>query len=88
MWGAKVYRGERPIGSITRLFINKETGAIDCFEIAQRIGRPPLFVRWEQLCFNLDPLRINMVGEADVTVVRKQSISRWLLQLPSFWGGG
>jgi hypothetical protein len=87
MWGAKVYLRDKAIGSIARLYVNEKSGAIERVEISRRIGKPQLFVRWEQLRFDLDPLRIHLLSEQDAGAVR-QSLLQRLFTLPSFWSPG
>jgi hypothetical protein len=82
MWGANVYRGKKAIGSIARLFLDQKTGAVERVEITRRLGKPPLFVRWNELLFDIDPLRIYLLTEpSDSTEVPKQTF----LQRLGFW---
>jgi hypothetical protein len=89
MWGATVYRDKKAIGSIARLFLNQKTGAVERVEISQRLGKPALFVRWNDLLFDVDPLRIYlMAGPIEASNVPKQSFLQRFYRIPGFWGMG
>lgn len=89
MWGARVYASGKAVGSIARLYVNEKSGAIERVEISRRMGRPQLFVRWEQLRFDLDPPRIHLASEQveDAGMVRQSFLQR-LFTLPTLWISG
>ncbi len=89
MWGVKVYRGRKTVGSIARLFLNQQTGAVERIEISQRLGKPALFVRWSDLRFDVDPLRVQLVDDlVELPSGSKPSLLERLYRAPGFWGMG
>jgi hypothetical protein len=68
MWGATVYRDKKAIGSIARVFLNQNTGAVERIEITRRLGKSSLFVRWNELNFDVDPMRIYLSTDACVHI--------------------
>ena len=85
IWGAIVYSHGKKIGSIARLYVNEKSGAIEQVEISRRIGRPQLFVRWEQLSFDLGPLKIHLISEIEVVDRVQRSFLQRLFTPSTFW---
>jgi PRC-barrel domain len=84
---APVYRDDRVIGHVTRLYLNSTTGAVAIVEVSRGFFKQPIFIRWQDLRFGEELPRITLVG--DVLPERPECLASYLedtYRLVGFWG--